>query len=93
MGIIEEIIEDGHPEAEAGRPKSQFHEGATVQLHSLAAAPQYNGVNGELVREHREQDFVVPRACDVASGTLTYRGCAQGFFSEDTGRWEVYPKT
>jgi hypothetical protein len=45
MGFIEEI-----PEVEPPAAGEKLHEGATVRVLGLKAAPQHNGVEGELLR-------------------------------------------
>ena len=42
MGIIEELVDEP--------PEDQLHEGATVRVDRLKAAPEHNGVEGELLK-------------------------------------------
>jgi hypothetical protein len=42
MGIIEELVDEP--------PEDQLHEGATVRVDGLKAAPEHNGVEGELLK-------------------------------------------
>ena len=42
MGIIEELVDEP--------PEDQLHQGATVRVDRLKAAPEHNGVEGELLK-------------------------------------------